>query len=118
MYKEVSQQLMSFIQQSPTAFHAVDTMKKMLNEAGYQELSESQKWSMAKGGKYYVTRNQSSLIAFHIGEKLDHYNFQIVASHSDSPTFKLKEKAEMEVKSIGHLLRLMKRGFGILGNNN
>ena len=43
MYKEVSQQLMSFIQQSPTAFHAVDTMKKMLNEAGYQELSESQK---------------------------------------------------------------------------
>ena len=53
MYKEVSQQLMSFIQQSPTAFHAVDTMKKMLNEAGYQELSESQKWSMTKGGKYY-----------------------------------------------------------------
>ena len=77
MYKEVSQQLMSFIQQSPTAFHAVDTMKKMLNEAGYQELSESQKWIITKGGKYYVTRNQSSLIAFHIGEKLDHYNFHL-----------------------------------------
>lgn len=110
MYKEVSRQLMSFIQQSPTAFHAVDTMKKMLNEAGYQELSESQKWSMTKGGKYYVTRNQSSLIAFHIGEKLDHYNFQIVASHSDSPTFKLKEKAEMEVKN--HYLMLNTEGYG------
>lgn len=110
MYKEVSQQLMSFIQQSPTAFHAVDTMKKMLNEAGYQELSESQKWIITKGGKYYVTRNQSSLIAFHIGEELENYNFQIVASHSDSPTFKLKEKAEMEVKK--HYLMLNTEGYG------
>ena len=87
-----------------------NAMLKIFNEAGYQELSESQKWSMTKGGKYYVTRNQSSLIAFHIGEKLDHYNFQIVASHSDSPTFKLKEKAEMEVKN--HYLMLNTEGYG------
>ena len=103
MYKEVSKQLMSFIQQSPTAFHAVDTMKKILNQNGYQELSESQKWTIQLGGKYYVTRNQSSLIAFHVGQHLENYNFHIVASHSDSPTFKLKENAEVEINIIMYL---------------
>lgn len=110
MYKEVSQQLMSFIQDSPTALHAVDTMKKILNKNGYQELSESQKWTIKKGGQYYVTRNQSSLIAFHVGEDLDQYNFHIVASHSDSPTFKLKENAEIEVKN--HYVMLNTEGYG------
>ena len=110
MYKEVSKQLMSFIQQSPTAFHAVDTMKKILNQNGYQELSESQKWTIQLGGKYYVTRNQSSLIAFHVGQHLENYNFHIVASHSDSPTFKLKENAEVEIKN--HYVTLNTEGYG------
>lgn len=110
MYKEVSKQLMSFIQQSPTAFHAVDTMKKILNQNGYQELSESQKWTIQLGGKYYVTRNQSSLIAFHVGQHLENYNFHIVASHSDSPTFKLKENAEVEIKN--HYVSLNTEGYG------
>ena len=110
MDREVSQQLMSFIQSSPTAFHAVDTMKKILNEHGYKELSESQKWSIVHGGKYYVTRNQSSLIAFHVGEDLENYNYHIVASHSDSPTFKLKENAEIEVKN--HYVTLNTEGYG------
>ena len=110
MYKEVSKQLMSFIQQSPTAFHAVDTMKKILNQNGYQELSESQKWTIQLGGKYYVTRNQSSLIAFHVGQHLENYNFHIVASHSDSPTFKIKENAEIEIR--GKYTQLNTEGYG------
>ena len=48
------------------------------------------------GGKYYVVRNHSSIIAFEIGENLDDYNFQIAASHSDSPTFKVKENARLK----------------------
>ena len=110
MYQEVARNLMSFIQQSPTAFHAVDTIKKELKAQGYQELSESQRWSVVPGGKYFVTRNQSSIIAFHLGEDLEDYSFQIVASHSDSPTFKLKENAEVEIKD--HYMLLNTEGYG------
>ena len=110
MYQEVSKDLMSFIQQSPTAFHAVDTIKKELKAQGYQELSESQSWIVKPSGKYFVTRNQSSIIAFHLGEDLENYSFQIVASHSDSPTFKLKENAEVEVKN--HYMLLNTEGYG------
>lgn len=110
MYQEVSKDLMSFIQQSPTAFHAVDTIKKELKAQGYQELSESQSWIVKPSGKYFVTRNQSSIIAFHLGEDLENYSFQIVASHSDSPTFKLKENAEVEVRN--HYMLLNTEGYG------
>ena len=51
-----------------------------------------------KGGKYYVTRNHSSILAFKVGNQLDEYSFHVTASHSDSPTFKIKENAEIEVK--------------------
>ncbi|MBE6568611.1 MAG: M18 family aminopeptidase [Ruminococcaceae bacterium] len=81
--------LLDFIEKSPTAFHAVETIGSMLDESGYSHLGEGQNWALVSGGKYYVTRNQSSLIAFRIPE---HYvpGFLITASHSDSPTFKLK----------------------------
>ena len=55
-----------------------------------------------KGGKYYVTRNHSSILAFKVGNQLDEYSFHVTASHSDSPTFKIKENAEIEVKEKIH----------------
>ena len=95
MDKKISQELMAFIKQSPTAFHAVDNMKKMLKENDYEELLEGQAWKIKPGKRYFVSRNNSSIIAFNLGSKLDKYSFNVAASHSDSPTFKIKENADI-----------------------
>ena len=110
MYREISEKLVTFIKKSPTAFHAVDNMKKELNDNGYQELLEGQKWNIVPGGKYYVSRNNSSIIALHLGENLENYSFNVAASHSDSPTFKIKENAQIEVR--GHYTQLNTEGYG------
>lgn len=86
---------LDFIQKSPSAFHAVRTLCCALDADGYVPLSETQPWNLAPGGKYYVTRNLSSVIAFAV-PKTGFAHFQIVSSHSDSPTFKLKHLCEDE----------------------
>ena len=110
MYKEISQELLEFLKKSPTAFHAVENIKKELIDNGYDELLEGSYWNIEIGGKYFVTRNNSSIIAFHVGKKLDNYAFHIVASHSDCPTFKVKENAEIEVR--GKYTQLNTEGYG------
>lgn len=110
MDKKISQELMAFIKQSPTAFHAVDNMKKMLKENDYEELLEGQTWKIKPGKRYFVSRNNSSIIAFNLGSKLDKYSFNVAASHSDSPTFKIKENAEIEIK--GKYTQLNTEGYG------
>ena len=57
MYKDIAKELLTFIQKSPSCFHAVDTMKKMLLEDGYTELRECDAWLLNKGGRYFTTRN-------------------------------------------------------------
>ena len=91
-------ELFQFIENSPSCFHAIETIRKKLNDEGFIELVEGRSWQIEKGKKYYVTRNLSSIIAFKIPEN-DFKNFHIVASHSDSPTFKIKENAEIEVNN-------------------
>ncbi|WP_075876293.1 M18 family aminopeptidase [Merdibacter massiliensis] len=110
MYKQMSEELLTFIKHSPSCFHAVHTIAGMLKEAGFQELKECEAWSLQQGGKYFTTRNNSSVIAFTIGKELDDYHFQITASHSDSPTFKIKEKAELKGK--GGYIQLNTEGYG------
>ncbi len=68
MDQVITRNLMDFIQKSPTAFHAIDTIGQDLAKAGYQQLTEGETWSLSPGGRYFVTRNGSSLIAFAIGE--------------------------------------------------
>ena len=85
-------------------------MKKILLDAGYEELRECETWSLKKGGKYFTTRNGSSIVAFHIGNTLEDYHFQITSSHSDSPTFKVKEVAELQGK--GGYIQLNTEGYG------
>lgn len=99
MYEQVSKDLLEFLKNSPTAFHAVDNIKNELITNNYKELLESEHWDIKEGGKYFVTRNNSSIIAFCLGNKLDHYSFHITSSHSDSPTFKIKENAQIEVNN-------------------
>lgn len=107
---EVVRGLFSFLESSPTAFHAVSTIQAMLDAAGYHELPEGDAWSVVPGGKYYVVRNQSSIIALHLGTELERYSFMIAASHSDSPTFKVKEKAVIAVR--GKYTQLNTEGYG------
>lgn len=109
MSQKLNEELMKFIQESPTSFHAVENFKSMLKEAGFSELLENQKWDIKAQGKYFVTRNDSSIIAFTV-PKRDFRGFQMIASHSDSPTFKIKEKAEMDVE--GHYTKLNVEGYG------
>lgn len=110
MYQETSREVLNFIEHSPSCFHAVEQLSQMLDQAGYQRLKECDGWTLEQGGKYYVTRNGSSIIAFHVGEQLDNYHFQITASHSDSPSYKVKAKAELKGK--GGYLQLNTEGYG------
>lgn len=97
MEKSIISELTAFIEHAPTAFHAVAELKNLLNRDGFEELHESERWEIEPGKKYYVTRNNSSIIAVKVGTDLDDYSFHVTASHSDSPSFKLKENAEIEI---------------------
>ncbi len=109
MYYETAEKLLAFIRKSPTAFHAVDTMRKKLADQGFQELSEKDYWKLTPGGRYMVTRNNSALIAFSIPEDAPR-RFHIMASHSDSPTFKIKENPEITVEKAYVKLNVEKYG--------
>ena len=92
--------LIDFIYDSPTAFHAVDTSKKLLDKNCFEELRLNEKWNLKEGGKYYITKNSSALIAFIVNSKnIENEGFRIIGSHSDSPTFRVKPKAEMSVEN-------------------
>ena len=110
MHTKVSKELLAFLQKSPSCFHAIQAMKEELENAGFEELLEGRSWSLAAGKSYYVVRNGSSIIAFKIGKTIEDYSFNIVASHSDSPCFKIKENAELEVK--GKYAKLNTEGYG------
>lgn len=110
MYKKISQEMTDFLQKCPTAFHAVANIARQLSENGYQRLRENETWEIRPGGNYYVTRNDSSVIAFRLGTELLDYSFNIAASHSDFPTFKIKEHAELEVKK--KYIQLNTEGYG------
>lgn len=103
-------ELFDFIKKSPTAFHAVDSAKEILDRSGFYALSEKEKWDIKLGKKYYVTRNDSSIIAFVLPKKKDGMKFKIISSHTDSPMFKLKENACLETG--GKYTRLNTEGYG------
>ena len=99
---------LDFIKNTPTAFHAVVELKKLLVENGYIELSEKNKWHLEKGCKYFLTRNSSSLVAFTI--PLDDFSsYKITAAHLDSPTFKLKPNFTLD---RGRYLKLNTEVYG------
>ncbi len=94
-YESLSKELIDYIQKSPSSYHAVSNIKTMLEAAGYIELKENKYWSLSRGEHYYVIRNDSSIIAFAIPDG-DMKAFNIVAAHSDSPSFKIKNNPEVE----------------------
>lgn len=86
------QPLLDYLTASPTPFHAVANIRRRLEDAGFKRLYEKDQWKL-KSGKYYVTRNDSSLIAFAYGGKEAERGFRLVGAHTDSPCLKLKPNA-------------------------
>ncbi len=97
-FESVNKGLLTFLDSSPNAFYAVENMRASLLRAGFYELGEWEEWDLIPGRDYFVTRNSSSLIAFKLPEQREYVGFQIMASHSDSPVFKIKPNAEIEVE--------------------
>ena len=94
-----NQAMLDFLQASPTPFHAVAQMSLRLDEAGFVELNEAEAWHLEPGGKYYVQRNQSSLVAFVYGRSpLLDTGWRLWGAHTDSPCLKLKPQADLEKK--------------------
>lgn len=89
----LNQELFNFIEESPSVFHVVENIVKRLENDGFKELKEISYFNINKNGKYYVKRNDSSIIAFKIPD--NPLAFNIVASHSDSPTFKVKPESNL-----------------------
>ncbi len=109
MFKDATAKTLDFIEKSPTCYHVIANLKEELENNGFVGLEEAKEWKLKKGGKYYVTRNGSSIISFQIPKK-DFAGFYMIASHSDSPSFKIKESPEMEV--AGSYIRLNVEKYG------
>lgn len=108
--------VIDFIGQSPSAFHAVENMAKMLISADYQELHMTDEWTLEAGGRYFVRYNGTAIVAFNIpdngAEDIAKYGYRMIASHSDSPTFRVKPYASYW--SYGQKLRTETYGGAIL----
>jgi len=92
----LAQQLIDFCYKSPTAFHAVAVVRGMLESCKFQQLEEGDDWKIKAGGRYFIVRNDSALLAFVAGSKsLASAGFRIVGAHTDSPCFRIKPAPEM-----------------------
>jgi|TARA_B100001142_G_scaffold326073_1_gene380857 aspartyl aminopeptidase len=87
----IATELVDYLNASWTSFHATSESSRMLAAAGFERLSEKESWDLKPGGKYFFTRNMSSIVAFAVGEKYAPGNgFNIIGAHTDSPCPKLK----------------------------
>lgn len=99
MNKKIANDLIDFIYNSPTDFNAVETTAKRLEKEGFKEIKSSDRWILELGGKYYVTKNQSALVAFEVGNgNVAEHGFKLIGAHTDSPGFKIKPNADMKVE--------------------
>ncbi len=89
-------ELIDFINNTPTAFHATENSAKMLTDNGFTRLDASAPFSVTSGEKYFLTRGGSSLIAFKIPADTSNISFTIGAAHGDSPAFKVKPSSTLE----------------------
>ena len=102
-----TEKLLNFLDASPSVYHAAENIAKELKNAGYTRLSEAEAWDLIPGGKYYLTRGGSAVLAFRIPEGKPS-GFLMSASHCDRPTFKIKENGEL----TGTYTRLATEKYG------
>ena len=106
-----TQELLDFINNSKTAFQGANEVKNILDKNGYCEIKESEKWDLKKGGKYYITKNNSAIIAFEIGSgNIEESGFKLIGAHTDSPGFRIKPNAEINVED--HYVKLNTEVYG------
>ncbi len=112
MISKENEKLFDYIKSSPTTYHAVKVTSSMLLEAGFVELSEKDDYKavLKEGGKYFVTRSDSSIIAFTLGGYQAGAGFNMAAAHSDSPMFRVKLPKANVVS--GKYVRLNVEGYG------
>lgn len=109
-YRKCAKELLDFIDRSPSCFHVIKNVGELLTAAGFARVKETEEWHLESGKGYFVTRNDSSLIAFRLPQTEQPMGFHIAASHSDSPSFKVKEKPESAVEE--HYIRLNTEKYG------
>ncbi len=107
--EEMNRRLMRFVDRSPCAYYAVANLKEDLLQQGFQELEEQEPWTLTSGGRYFVCRNGSSLISFILPPDQIR-SFHVMASHSDSPSFKIKPGPAL--RSTCGLLRASTEKYG------
>jgi len=84
--------LLTFLNASPTPFHAVANMASTLREAGFEALDERDHWQLEPQGRYYVIRNDSSILAFSHPDTLSTAGLRLLGAHTDSPCLRLKPR--------------------------
>ncbi|HZJ93481.1 MAG TPA: M18 family aminopeptidase, partial [Thiopseudomonas sp.] len=99
-----SQGFLDFLNSSPSPFHATQSMTTALQDAGYQALDEREVWQLKPQGRYYVTRNDSSIVAFKLGQQAPvEQGIRMVGAHTDSPCLKVKPQPELSQNSYWQL---------------
>ena len=113
--ENINKSLMEFVDKTPNAYYCVENLRKDLIKDGFEELYENEDWTNLKeDGKYFVVRNDSSLIAFKMSDKKENVGFNIVSAHTDSPSFSIKPNADMY---DGNYMKLNVSGYGGMINH-
>jgi len=115
--KKFARNLVDFINESPSPFHVAKNVKYLLEQKGFKELDLRARWNVEKFGKYFVKRNNSTIVAFVIGDgEIEQEGFKIIGAHTDSPTLKIKPAPEMVVEKSYVKLNIEVYGNPILNS--
>lgn len=111
MKNNKAQELIAFINKSPSVYHAVKNLADMLLQNGYTQLEQNTSFKLKPSGKYFILNNGSAIIAWQMPKSGNASGgFRIIGSHSDSPTFKIKPSPEIQVKN--HFVKLNTEVYG------
>ena len=102
--KSFAREVIEFIDESPSTYHVVKNCSDILDENGFERIMPREKWEIKKGGKYFLKKSSSTIIAFTVGEDFDVKNgFKIFGAHTDSPCFRIKPNPEIVTENIVRL---------------
>ncbi len=102
--KSFAREVIEFIDESPSTYHVVKNCSDILDENGFERIMPREKWEIKKGGKYFLKKSSSTIIAFTVGEDFDVKNgFKIFGAHTDSPCFRIKPSPEIVTENVVRL---------------
>ena len=102
--KSFAREVIEFIDESPSTYHVVKNCSDILDENGFERIMPREKWEIKKGGKYFLKKSSSTIIAFMVGEDFDVKNgFKIFGAHTDSPCFRIKPSPEIVTENVVRL---------------